>query len=260
MYIAYFWHKFNLPCKKVIAAFFLLLLISPAYAQLQSSSFGRPGKNAKNLPNYDKKRIHYGFFMGINYARMYMARSQHFTDQISDIDLAAGQNPVVARVVPKTNPGFVLGFVFNLNLHDNFAFRVLPSVGFYERGIEYTFSNDSTVYQSLQSTFVETSFLMKYRSKRRNNHRFYVVGGVQPSIEASAKQEEPGEHTLRTSAMDLSIEYGFGMDVYFPLFKFSPELRFSHGLMNMVVDDNNIYSNPIDKLTTHTVTLFILFE
>ena len=74
------------------------------------------------------------------------------------------------------------------------------------------------------------------------------------------KKEEKKASQLRTTGSDVAIDVGFGIDIYYPLFKFSPELRFSLGLKNLHNKDENIYSSSIQELKTYTVTLYLLFE
>jgi hypothetical protein len=69
-----------------------------------------------------------------------------------------------------------------------------------------------------------------------------------------------GPGTLDTKSSDLSLDYGIGYEQFFEFFKFAPELRFSHGLTNMLVPAKNSAGNGISKMTTHTVTLYLNFE
>ena len=88
----------------------------------------------------------------------------------------------------------------------------------------------------------------------------YLVGGVKLSLEAGAKKKEKKNTELRTQSTDVALDYGVGFDFYCPLFKFSPELRMSHGIINMLNNDPNIYSMSLSKLVTHTLTLYLHFE
>ena len=53
----------------------------------------------------------------------------------------------------------------------------------------------------------------------------YMIGGVKPGIEASGKKDKT-KAELEIKGTNLSLEAGFGFDLYYPLFKFSPEIRF----------------------------------
>jgi hypothetical protein len=87
-----------------------------------------------------------------------------------------------------------------------------------------------------------------------------MIGGIRPGIEVGAKRSEVDQRSLRVRTFDMTFEYGFGFDFYYPFFKFSPEVRFSTGFMNMVNPDNNEFANSIKKMTTQTVTLYLNFE
>jgi len=86
----------------------------------------------------------------------------------------------------------------------------------------------------------------------------YVLAGTKLGIEANVKKKSTA---LSANTVDLSLEYGFGLEQYFQFFKFTPEIRFSHGLLNLYVPPSvaGAYSN-LNGLRTHTVTLLINFE
>lgn len=208
-----------------------------------------------NLPNYDNKKLHYGFILAGNYATYTLKPSAYFYSI----------NDTLKRVEPSGVGGFTLGFILNARMHDNFDFRVTPQVGFYQRGVEYTFISKTTGAkvadkQMVEATFVELPILVKYKSQRRNNFRMYIVGGVKPSISTSNKNKDQRPDKLRFNSYDLAIDYGLGCDIYFPLFKLSPEIRFSNGLVGMKAPDNNLYANSIQNLRSKTMTFMLNFE
>ena len=88
----------------------------------------------------------------------------------------------------------------------------------------------------------------------------YMLAGIKPALEVGSKKNEIQNDRLRARVIDFNIEYGLGFDMYYPLFKFSPEIRFSHGFVNMKVDDPNEYARSINTMLTHTVTLYFNFE
>ena len=244
---AHIWSKFHLYRYKIITLFytFFLAIIAVQAQQLHSQ------ENFEwdhNLPHYDDRRLHYGFTLGLNSTRFRPVQSQtFFSDSISSIR-------------SKPQGGFNLGFVMNLRLSKYFDARLLPGVAFYTRNVQYQFQNGFSSAQNTESVFIETPLLIKYKSQRRKNHRLYVVGGLKTCFEAGAKKKEKKKSELRTQNFDLTVEYGFGIDLYFQFFKFAPELRFSHGLSNLLVNDPNLYSESLTKLTTHTISLYFFFE
>ena len=88
----------------------------------------------------------------------------------------------------------------------------------------------------------------------------YLIGGIKPAIEVGTRRERAGVDRLLTKTIDVAIDYGFGIDLYFPMFKFSPEIRFSYGIINLLKPSDNILSNSIDKMRTNTFTILFIFE
>jgi hypothetical protein len=65
---------------------------------------------------------------------------------------------------------------------------------------------------------------------------------------------------MEINANDFAIEYGVGVDLFYPFFKFAPELRFSNGLTNLRSPGNNLGAKSLDRVVTNTVTLYLFFE
>ena len=65
---------------------------------------------------------------------------------------------------------------------------------------------------------------------------------------------------IRLKNFDLAWEVGFGIDFYLPYFKFSPEIKFSSGLRDMVVRDNTQFTSSIKKMNSNIWMLSFHFE
>jgi len=89
-----------------------------------------------------------------------------------------------------------------------------------------------------------------------------MIGGIKPGFEASCKKsiENSSASGVKIRGSNLCLEAGFGFDLYYPLFKFSPEIRFSRGIVNMLENTTNKYGQPLQSLNTNTITLFLLFQ
>ena len=90
----------------------------------------------------------------------------------------------------------------------------------------------------------------------------FLIAGFKPGLEIGAKnKDEAGKDILELKAFDISLEIGFGADLFFPLFKLSPEIRYSRGLINMIdKNSRNEYNLPIDKIIVHNISIFFTFE
>lgn len=239
-------HSFHLHGKKIIT--FALLCFIFCFNEVHAQN-----NDKINLPNYDKKWLHYGFVIGTHFSSMGLQYNENFTDRRMD---------TLHSIMPKNTFGFSLGLIVNLRLNQFFDLRLLPEVSFYEHHITYNYINESQHNELIESTFVEFPLLVKYKSERRKNTRMYLVGGIEPGIEATgSKDPQLMEDKLIIEDANMSISVGVGLDIYYPLFKFSPEIRYSHGITNLLspVNDNHL-SEGINRLTTNTVTLYFLFE
>jgi len=163
--------------------------------------------------------------------------------------------------MPRNSAGFSLGFVGNLRLGNHFDLRITPAVGFYELKVDYNYVNRPQVTQSVSTTNVELPLLIKFKSERRKNIRMFLIGGGKFAFEASGtNQDDEVTESLTTKNSNFFLEFGFGLDIYYPLFKFSPEIRFSKGLINILDQSNNQFTSTIDRLSQNTITLYLIVQ
>jgi hypothetical protein len=209
-----------------------------------------------NLPNYDRQTIHFGFLLGIN-------TLDFVTTPIKDIRLLDSLN----IIQNEKGAGFSLGIISNLHLGDNFDLRFMPTLSFGERKITYTinfktFDSLVTRFKPVESTLLEFPLLLKFKSARHNNFRTYVIGGVKPLLDLASqnKVDDKGEKILKLKRNDLNLEIGVGFDFYSQYFKFSPELKMSYGLSNLLVQENNIYTGGLSALRSKAFYFSITFE
>ncbi|GIV36919.1 MAG: hypothetical protein KatS3mg032_1298 [Cyclobacteriaceae bacterium] len=238
------WHQLNLHRAQIT----LLLWLLPAVLHAQSFRWAR-----KNNPDYDEKRkLTYGFLIGLHTTTYQLKYSDLFVTPALD---------TVHSVVPLWKPGFSLGFLVNYRAHEFLDIRLMPTVGFYENELQYRFTNGQSQRELVETTMVEFPVLVKYKSMRRGNIRMYMVGGVKPGIEASGKKEiENVINSLEISGFNLSLEAGIGFDLYFPLFKLSPEIRFSRGLYDILDNTENNFGKPLKNVNTNTVHFYFIFQ
>lgn len=210
-----------------------------------------------NLVGYDDRGLHLGMYVAPNFSRYKIERAPGYPSQ------GVSANSVVS-------PGFSVGFLGDLRLGNYGALTFAPGVSFLTRRIEFKnqgYSQNLVAYpndpdeiedQEIGSTQVDFPLLFKLKSERRRNTRMYLVGGVKPSINIGGRRKNPEVNLLEAADTDIAIEYGVGLDLFYPFFKFSPELRFSHGLTNLYVPGNNdVYSRSLQSMKSNTVTLYL---
>ena len=253
MFTTYIWHQYHLYRQKVVT--FVILLSVFLLGISQESKAQRYEYKRIYDEFYDDKIVHFGFLFGFGSSRFNVYHSKNF-----------GSGTAADTAVTIVSPGnfaFQVGGLINFKLNDRFDFKTGMNIALYGREINYRFKNSPDFPAELrESTWLEIPLLLKYKSQRRGNSRMFVDAGVKIGIEANVRKNAASSRRLDTKTGDLSLEYGVGFEQFFKYFKFTPELRFSHGLTNMFVTptNNNIYARDIQRLNAHTVTLYLMFE
>ncbi|MBX2901267.1 MAG: PorT family protein [Cyclobacteriaceae bacterium] len=245
MQTSYIRNKFVVLSYQVILVGALLLV--PAAAHAQVFKWAR-----QNNPNYDERLISYGFMIGLHTTAYQVKYAPRFVTQQFD---------TVHSVMPQFSPGFSLGFLVNYRAHEFLDVRIMPKAGFYTHRLQYNYTNETTREQFVETTHIEVPLLVKYKSMRRGNVRMYMIGGITPGIELSGKNDiQSSSAVLDIRKNNLQLEGGIGFDFYFPLFKFSQEIRFARGIVNVLGPEASIYSDPIQRLNTNTIAVYFIFQ
>lgn len=245
MSATYVWNKLLVQRNKIILAGFFFLI--PVLCSAQLFKWAR-----QHNPNYDERKFSYGFVIGIHTSAYQVKYSDQFVTQKFDS---------VNSVRPAFSPGFSLGFLVNYRVSEFVDLRLMPKAGFYDHKLLYTYDDESQNQQLIETTMVEFPVLIKYKSMRRGNVRMYMVGGFTPSIEASGKNDvQSVSANLDVKKTNLSLDAGIGFDFYFPLFKFSQEIRFSRGVTNLLGPDPSVFSDPIKRLNSNTISVYFIFQ
>lgn len=208
-----------------------------------------------NLPNYYSESIHFGFTIGINRTNFIIHPSPHF-ERFDSLKWVRSQ--------PKF--GFNLGIVSELKLHKYITLRFIPNLSFAERNLQFYFEGKDTIVRtkSIESTFLNFPLNLKLRSKRVKNFGAYILAGGGYSLDLASKRKV--QNTTGTDAIvklkrdDYSYEVGAGAEFYLEYFKFAIEGKLSIGTKNLLVKDNTVYSNSIDRLNSKIFLISITFE
>lgn len=227
-----------------------LILLGCWYLAINPTAFAQ-----KNLPQHDNKWIHFGISLGLNTAHFNIDRSELFAyhDSIKVVDS------------PKS-PGFNVGIISDLHLTKRIDLRFIPTLVFSEKDLRYTETfGDELVNETktVESIILSFPLSFKYKSDRFfDNFRFYALAGARFDWDlASNSKARKATDIVKIAGTDLSLEYGIGLEFYFPLFIFSPEIRFSHGLTNLHVPTPNFrYSDVLDKLRSRSIMISFQFE
>ncbi|PWJ57037.1 outer membrane protein with beta-barrel domain [Dyadobacter jejuensis] len=228
----------------------IALLLGLSFIALNTSDVSGQNIRRKHLEYYDDKPIHYGILFAVPFTDY---RFSHNTDFLTKDSAFLVESPKTAA--------FRMGFTINAFLNDRFDIRTTPSVSLYDRQLRLSYPNGSSQITKRESTWVEIPLLLKYKSKRRGNNRMYMIAGCSLGLETNVKRNRGGNSAvLDTRTSDFTFDYGVGFERFFEFFKFAPELRFSHGMGNVLNPSTTANTMGIKNLRTHTVTLYLNFE
>ena len=216
-----------------------------------------------NLEQYDNKLFHFGFTIATNTASVRIdTKSTAFQPQDS-----------MMGVHQTSFPGIGLGAISNLRLGEYWDLRMMfPVISFVERDLTYQFTNSQKIVQ-VTSAYCDFSLLVKYKSARRKNTRLYVITGIRGSYDLSStvKQDRSNQAPV-VSLVPITFGYeaGFGLDMYFEYFKFSPEIKMCNtaGSIyagnidwgNAMYRDGFMYTNVIQNIAPRLFQFSLHFE
>ncbi|MBK6282075.1 MAG: PorT family protein [Draconibacterium sp.] len=251
--------------KRIFTAILFLLFVSQVFGQKQKVNY---------LTTFDEKRIHFGFTLGYNLLDFNVANYNPIGE---NPDFSPGEWPndenqvgyesIVRSDLASLVPGFTVGIVSSLRLHTDLDLRFLPGMSFGERKLTYNIpvydinSYEPLQFYSIKSTFIDFPLLLKYKARRINNDRPFVIfgGAYRQDISKSAKDD-----LVKLKSGGFYAEVGGGWDHYFPFFRFSVEGKFSFGLNNQLGDvpqqQRPYYSQSIKNLRSNIFTLSFHFE
>lgn len=244
MQTANIWHKLYLHRAKIIILTGLFL---------GNMALAQKAPVTQHRLEGDKQFLKYGFFLGSHQNSFGIKYSPAFETSPNLQDLLA--------INSQQNAGFNLGFMVNFRLADQFSLRLVPvKIGLYQHEVDYVMAGGTVDTQLIETTRLEPGAFFKYRSIRRGNTRMYIVAGMSGSLRTGkARETDTGGLVIRK--LDARAEIGLGIEKYFKFFKFSPELRYSRGLVNVFNSDSQaFYGLGISRVVTHSFTLYLHFS
>ncbi|MBK7799154.1 MAG: outer membrane beta-barrel protein [Saprospiraceae bacterium] len=162
------------------------------------------------------------------------------------------------------SPGLTLSMITNFKIGEYFDYRLLPSISLSYRKLLYVPTNGGPVQEDLlESVFGEIPMVVRFTSAPYKDARVFMLAGVKYSYDfaSNSRSDKNRFDLVRISPHDFQIEIGAGMQFFLPYFIFTPEIKFSHGLNNVLIYDNKlIESTIIDKLFSRTLTISFHFE
>lgn len=207
---------------------------------------------SKNNPLYDyEQTLHFGFTIGTHVPDFRLEFSDEFLN-----------NDTLLRLDVDRQAGFNLGAVINYHVTENFDVRLIPTLTLASRSLVGTYASGREVPKEISSTFVEAPLLLKYKAKRMGNFRFFVLAGAKYNYDFGSEQDvDQGPEEIPQLVQSYFLyEYGLGLDIYFPYFKFTPQVKFARSPTNVLVDNDDPISRSLDGLYPRVTYISFFFE
>lgn len=238
----------------------LALVCSTALAQ---------DRTVQNRPYTDLRTFHFGVLVGTHLQDLELV---NVGPQTIVNDDGTSQDVLIHADQDRWDPGFTVGVLGELRLSTYFQFRMAPSMYFGTRHITFVNYGDPAQpsepheeRQELKTAYVSLALDLIAAAPRFNNHRPYVLLGLNPMLNLSGKDDD----YLRLKRGDVYLEAGLGCDFYLPFFKLRPELKFMYSLTNSL-DANHAsqlrnnamrpYANSVNRARTKIIALTFYFE
>ena len=232
--------------KKIIILFILFTL--SAKAQFGTSIFSKDP--IVNLENFDKQRVYWGYFLGF-----------------STFDFKTDYKVPGQDINVKGNSGFNVGLVGVLRLQEYIELRFEPGLYYASRTLTYPgFTNDRDALREVKATYIDFPLILKFSSLRTGNVRPYLLGGVGTTLNLSSNsksKDDNSEQKFRVKPWTQNYTLGFGTDLYFEYFKFSPSIRGVFGFNDELIrdnDPNSPWTGNIESLKTRAVLINFTFH
>ena len=233
--------------KKYFSIILLLIICFNNFSQ-------NKGSKVENLQSFDKKKLHFGYYIGLNQYNFKIdyKENPNYTTQVEE------------------ELGLNIGLIGDFRINEFLNLRFEPGLHTNKGALKFNersnFTQNSDTLRSIKSTYIHIPILLKFSSKRIDNYRPYLMGGISTSFNLSSNENSPEDNknnVFRLKSNNLYYELGFGIDFYLQYFKFSPSIRGLFSLKNEIVPDNDIdspWTGNIKKFSTRGFFINLTFH
>ena len=212
--------------KKIALIIFYIISVNTANSQLFSRD------KVINNENFDKPNLSWGYFLGINNYDFNFDYREDFND-----------------IQVESSSGFNVGLIGNFRINDFFDLRFEPGLIMSNRNLIYNpidFGENEFLenihIREVKSTYIHFPLLLKISTKRLNNFKPFITGGISSAINLSSNEknlEDNSSGQFRTKKNMFFYELGFGIDLYLEWFKFTPSIRGVFALSDELIRDDD---------------------
>lgn len=232
--------------------FFVLALLFVANSMEAQGFFNK--ERLTNLETFDNKFLTWGYFLGFN----------SYDFKFDYIDQYADNN---TDVIVEKSPGFNVGLIGDMRLNKYMNLRLEPGLYFTQRDLTFpNLTERKDYFREVQSTYIHVPLLLKISTKRLNNIKPFIIGGVSTSYNLSSNEKHPDDNRQGKFRMEKRTNYyelGFGIDFYLYYFKFTPSIRGVFAMSDELVrddDPNSPWTGNIEKMSSRGVFINFTFQ
>ncbi|RFN59821.1 type IX secretion/gliding motility protein PorT/SprT [Marixanthomonas ophiurae] len=234
--------------KKLFFLLAILFLTHSAQAQLFNK------ERLANQETFDKRFLTWGYFLGFNSYDFKFEYENENPDDRTDI-LVDG------------DVGFNVGLVGDMRVNDYVNIRLEPGLYYTQRNLRFPgFEEEKDILREVKSTYIHVPLLVKLSTKRLNNFRPFIVGGISTSLNLSSNEGNPQDNSggeFRMTKTTNYFELGFGIDFYLFYFKFTPSIRGVFATSDELVPDedpNSPWTGNISQMSTRGIFINFTFQ
>ena len=247
--------------KQQIATILLLFCGLTAMAQQD--------RHVQHKPYIDLRPMHFGILVGMHLQDLEF--DQVGPHMMEDED-GVMQERYVLCDADRWTAGFSVGVLGELRLSNNFSLRITPTMHFGAKHLTLLNMKEkdetgqlARKTQDMKNTYVSLLIDLKFAAPRWNNHRPYIMAGVNAMMNLTSGEQD----MIRLKRFNTMAEVGVGCDFYLPFFKLIPELKFCFGLGD-VLDKNHVnelrdanlrtYASSVSGAQSKMIVLTFYFE
>lgn len=209
----------------------------------------------QNQPYADQKLYHFGFMIGTHTQDMIITHTGH-------VDPAGY---VWFSEIPSYSIGLSVGIIGDRYINEFLNVRAIPTLYFGEKNYVFREPISGEEYKAnVRGNYLGLPIQLKFSAGRVDNFRPYFIAGGYVNVDITPQRNQ----AIRFERVDYGLEFGVGGNIYLPLFKLCPELKFSFGLKDIIskntsdIRDQEMYKyrNAISSGKSKMISLIFNFE
>lgn len=224
---------------------------------LPSHSYGQ-GQTG-NLGQFDRSLLHYGIQVGYT-------QSKFDLRYIEDAELRQTLQGTTSYYAP----GFHIAVIGDMRLNNWLNLRLLPGVTLVTREVSYAWEPGylanhrlAELSRNVESVYGDIPIELKLRAVRYGDFRPYLTAGASYGFDFASlrkNRNQTNQSIIRLQPSDLRYTMGVGFDVFLRYVKFAIEFKMNFGVLDLKVEDPDVYIRAFDYLNTRTFMLSFTFE